>query len=93
MQRQCKPYPVLIMQKDLIREFLEDLVSKGVLSKCKLVIWLSSIFYQEKKDSGIRLLTDLRELNKVLECDEWPLENIDEVLHSIGKFKFIMILN
>ena len=65
------------MHKDLMIEFLEDLVRKGVLSKHKHAKWLSPVFFQGKKGSGIRLLTDLRELNKVLERDEWSLETID----------------
>ena len=41
---QCKPYPVPEMYKDLMIEFLEDLVRKGVLSKRKSAKWLSPMF-------------------------------------------------
>ena len=92
-RRQCKPYAVPEMHKKLMKEFLEDLVDRGVLRKAKSAKWLSPVFCQGKKDGGIRLLTDLRKLNEVLERDEWPLETIDSILNSMGAFNCITCID
>ena len=76
-----------------MNKFLEDLADKGVLSKHKKARWLSPVFCQGKKSGGIRLLTDLQGLNKVLQREEWPLESIDEVLQSMGRFEHITTLD
>ena len=39
------------------------------------------------------MLTDLRELNEVLERDEWPLETIDQTLYSMSRFNCISTLD
>ena len=51
------------------------------------------MFCLGKKNGGVRLLTDLRKLNDVLERDEWPFETIGRILNSIGQFNCITTLD
>ena len=69
-----------------MKEFLDNLVKKGVISQSDKAKWLSPVFYPGKKNGLTHLMTYLRKLNDNLERDEWPMGNFDETLHSIGKF-------
>ena len=47
------------------------------------------MFCQDKLGGVIRLLTDLRKLNEILESYEWPIETIDIMLNNMVKFNWI----
>ena len=76
-----------------MKELFDDLCEQNVLRKEDTATLLSPLFCQGKKYGVIRLLTDLRTLNDVLECDEWPFETIDSILNSMGQFNYITTLD
>ena len=45
--------------------------------------WASPLIPMKKKDGGTRWVTDLREVNKQMVKDTYPLTNIRETLHSL----------
>ena len=92
-RHQARAYSVPTAYEKLMKEFLEDLVEKGVLTKADQAEWLSPVFCQGKKNGGIRLLTDLRKLNEQLEMGEWPMGNIDDIMHSIGNFTYVTAID
>lgn len=71
----------------LVKQFFDDLEKRGVIFKRDSAEWLSPAFCQPKKNSGTRLLIDMRELNKVTEREHWPLAKIDNLLDRIGSFE------
>ena len=48
--------------------------------------WVVPSFFQPKKDMGLRFLSDLREINRWIEWNPFPLPKIVEALKKIEKF-------
>ena len=53
-----------------MKEFFDNLRKQKALSKANLVIWLSPVFYQGKKNRGMQLLADLCKLDEALKREE-----------------------
>ena len=56
------------------------LVKIGVLSPQGASKWASPIFITPKKDGGLRWVSDLQELNKVVKWEQYPLTIIGDIL-------------
>ena len=63
---------------DQINEWLEQGVIEPLVSP-----WASPLVPVKKKDGQRRWVTDLRELNKQMVKDSYPLTNIQEILCSL----------
>ena len=55
--------------------------------------WASPLVTVNKKDGGIRLCVDYRELNKTTKFDAYPMPSVDEMLDQIGNAQFISTLD
>ena len=55
--------------------------------------WVSLTFGIPKKTDDIRIITDFRELNKLIEVDPFPLSRINETLQKLEKFKLATVLD
>lgn len=62
---------------------LDRLQKAGVIERVDASAWVSSIIVTGKKTGGIQMCADLREVNKAIITDCYPLPHIDEMLTSL----------
>lgn len=62
---------------------LDRLLKAGVIERVDASAWVSPIVVTGKKTGGIRMCADLREVNKAVITDCYPLPHIDEMLTSL----------
>ena len=66
-----------------VTEEINRLLAAGVIERCDASAWVSPIVVTKKKNGGIRMCVDLREPNKVVIADCYPLPHIDELLSTL----------
>ena len=65
---------------------LDRLVNIGVLKKVEQPTpWLSQIVIISKKNGGIRMCLDPKELNKALLCEHYTLPILEDTVHELGQ--------
>nr|XP_054930704.1 uncharacterized protein LOC129386641 [Dermacentor andersoni] len=67
-----------------VSDQLERLLSDDVIERVNASEWVSPIVVVRKKDDSIRLCVDLREPNKAIVVDSFPLPHTEELLHSLN---------
>ncbi|XP_048853518.1 uncharacterized protein LOC125721593 isoform X2 [Brienomyrus brachyistius] len=65
---------------------LDRLLKAGVIEKIDASPWVSPIVVTGRKTGGIRMCTDLREPNKAVVTDCYPLPHVDELLANLQEF-------
>lgn len=75
-----------------VKGYIEDLFSRGFIRKFKF-LFLSSVVCVRKKDGGMRLCIDYRELNKKIVLDRYSIFRIQEVLDSLGGKLWFSVLD
>ena len=91
MPIRLKPYLIPHTYKQVLDE-LKDMEKNGVTEKSESE-WASPLVTVNKKDGGIRLCVDYRELNKTTKFDAYPMPSVDEMLDQIGNAQFISTLD
>ena len=69
-------------QKDNLLTQIHEWLEQGVIQP-SVSPWASPVVLVKKKDRWARSVMDLRELNKQMIKDIYPLTNIQEILHSL----------
>ena len=69
-------------QKDNLWTQIDEWLEQGVIES-SVSPWASPLVPVKKKDKRTRWVTDLRELNKQMIKDSYPLTNIQEILHCL----------
>ncbi|KAJ8333804.1 hypothetical protein SKAU_G00411230 [Synaphobranchus kaupii] len=69
--------------RDAVTDELNRLLAAGVIEKIDASEWISPIVVTQKKTGGIRMCVDLREPNKAVIMDSYPLPHMDELLSSL----------
>jgi hypothetical protein len=83
-----RPYPVpRIHLKNFKIEF-DHLVRIGVSLPHQESEWASPSFVTPKKDSRVRKISNLHQLNKVIPCKQYPLPTITDILRKPSGYKF-----
>ena len=79
------------LRQELARQ-LQKMQEEGVIqpSSCP---WASTIVLVRKKDGGLRICVDYRQLNSVTKLDTFPLPRIDDLLHQLGRAKCFTTLD
>ncbi len=75
----CLPLSV----RNAVSEELQHLLDLGVIEKMDSSPWVSPIVVVQKRSGGIRMCVDLRETNKAVIMDSYPLPHIDELLSKL----------
>ena len=89
----AKPYPVPHSQEKKLREEIQRLVNLGVLCKVNRSEWASPAFVIPKKDTTIRSIADLRELNKRIKRKPYPIPKIQDMLQKLEGFNYATSLD
>ena len=74
--------------KEMVEKALDKLISDGIIESVTHSEWGAPIVPVMKSDKlSMRICADFKELNKQIECDQYPLPRIDELLSSVGSGK------
>ena len=75
-----------------VKHYLEDLLSRGWITKSQSS-YASPVVCVRKKDGGLRLCVDYRELNRKTLPDRHPIPRIQETLDNLGGNSWFWVLN
>lgn len=75
-----------------VKGYIEDLLNRGFIRKSKSP-YSSSVVCVRKKDGGMRLCVDYRELNRHTVPDRHPIPRIQETLDSLGGKTWFSVLD
>ena len=75
-----------------VKGYIEDLLNRGFIRKSTSP-FSSSVVCVRKKDGGMRLCIDYRELNKKTVPDRHPIPRIQEALDSLGGKSWFSVLD
>ncbi|XP_049271184.1 uncharacterized protein K02A2.6-like [Rhipicephalus sanguineus] len=76
-----------------VSDQLQRLLSDDVIERANAFEWISAIVVVRKKDDSIRLCVDLREPNKAIVVDSFPLPYTEELLHSLNGARYFSKLD
>ncbi len=88
-----RPYPVPQIHLKTFKKELDHLVRIGVLASQQESEWASPSFIISKKDSRVCWISNLRQLNKVIRCKQYPLPIITDILCKPSEYKFFTKLD
>jgi hypothetical protein len=88
-----KPYPVPQIHLKTFKKELNHLVRIGVLAAQQESEWVSPSFIIPKKDSRVRWISDLGQLNRVIRHNQYPLPIITDILRKRSGYKFFTKLD
>jgi len=84
-----RAYKIPQAYRELVEQEIGRLEKAGVLEKSSSPSeWGAPSFVIPKKDGGIRLLTDFRDLNKSVKRTPCEYERVEDTIDSIGRFNF-----
>ena len=89
----AKPYPVPHSQEQKLKDEVQRLVQHGILKKVNHSEWASPMFTITKPDGSLRSLADLRELNKRIIRNPFPIPKIQEMLLKLRGFQWATSLD
>jgi hypothetical protein len=88
-----RPYPVPQIHLKTFKKKLNHLVRIDVLAAQHKSEWASPSFIIPKKDSRVRWVSNLRQLNKVIRCKQYPLLIITDILCKRSECTFFTKLD
>jgi hypothetical protein len=88
-----RPYPVPQIHLKTFKKELDHLVIIGVLAAQQESEWASPSFIIPKKDGRVHWISNLRQLNKVIRCKQYPLPIITDILRKYSGYKFFTKLD
>ena len=87
-----KPYPIPACFYDKVAEQIKVMESQGIIRPSRSA-FISPVVPIVKKDGKIRLCVDFRNLNQHVLNDSYPLPNVNNILHNLGKGKMFSCLD
>ena len=89
-QKLCKMHPKVAL---LVKEELEKLLEAKIIHPIDYSEWISNMVHITKPSSDIKICTDLRDLNKACLKDDFPLSNIDMIVHLITCHELLSLMD
>nr|XP_037279754.1 uncharacterized protein K02A2.6-like [Rhipicephalus microplus] len=80
--QKLRPLPFSVRQP--VIDEIEKLLAADVSERVNASEWVSPIVAARKADGSIRLCVDLREPNKAIVADNFPLPHMEELLHALN---------
>ena len=88
-----KAFPIPKAYEKTTRKESRRFESEGIWYHNSDTEWAAPSFIQPKKTGDVRVLTDFRELNKLLIRKPYPLPVIQDLLQKLERFKYAMALD
>ena len=79
---QKRPFRYSASEREILRKEINDMLELGVLEHSQSP-WGFPAILLPKKDGGIRVCIDFRDLNAITKTDAYPLPRIDEMLDRL----------
>lgn len=86
MRRQ---YPMSPIQLEKVQKELDKMVALGIVTEISYSPWRSPILAVGKKDGGVRVCLDARELNKVTVPNAYPIMDTNSILAQLKTTKYM----
>ena len=67
----------------LVEKEIKKLFEAKIIVSLRFSKWVPNLVFLRKKNGEIRLCVDFRNLNKVSLKDNYPLSNMDHILHNV----------
>ena len=87
-----KPYCTPLMKRKIVDDAIDDMFQAKVI-RPRNSPGASPIAVADMKDGSKRFCVDYKELNKRMTLLSWPLPVIDDLLASLGKFKYFTCID
>jgi len=85
-------YPLSGTELGLLREFLDDMLSKGFIQSSQSPAG-APILFAKKKDGTLQLCVDFWNLNKITQKDQYQIPLVTNLLKQLGSVKVYTKLN
>ena len=79
-----KLYQTNATDREIIKKHLDDMLANDIIKPVSEGVFSSPTLLVPKKDGGLRYCADLREMNRILEEDVYPLPLIRDVIDALG---------
>ncbi|XP_055874547.1 uncharacterized protein LOC106067276 [Biomphalaria glabrata] len=80
-----KAYSIPKAYEDLVRTEMTNLIKDGKIERSETCKYASPMVIVKKKDSGVRICCDFREINKCTVIDPEPLPDTDSIITTLSK--------
>ena len=89
---QHPPRSVLLGMQSAYKAESDRLMREGIITEVhEHTEWINSIIPVMKEDSCLRLCLDLKDLNKVIERNQWYARTLDDILPELAQSKYFTI--
>lgn len=86
MRRQ---YPMSPVQLEKVQKELDRMADMGIITEIKYSPWRSPVIAVSKKDGGVRVCLDARELNKVTIPNAFPIMDTNSILAQLKTTRYM----
>ena len=86
-------YPVAQRHLHLFKQELDRLEGQDAIERCGRFDWISGTFVIPKKDGKVRVIIDLRALNKAIRRRVYPIPLISDLLRRRKGYKYLSKLD
>merc|ERR1712155_389573 len=84
-----RAYPVAHVHQETLQKELTHLCEIGVLSRCGESAFGAPTFIVPKKDGRVGVVSDMRELNKIIKPTNYTLPIITDTLRKHHGYKYL----
>lgn len=88
-----KQYPLSPYVTEEVNKEIQNLISRDIIEPLETSPWRWPILWVKKKSGGGRICLDARGLNELTVPDAYPQLNVDVILRSLPKAKYITCLD
>ena len=89
----ARAFPIPHCYEETTRKEMKRLEKIGVFKRANDSEWAAPTFVVPKKTGDVRILTDFRELNKVMKRKPYPLPKISDLLQKLQGFKYATVID
>lgn len=86
MKRQ---YPMSPIQLEKVQRELDRMAAMGIVAEIKYSPWRSPVIAVSKKDGGVRVCLDARELNKITVPNAFPIMDTNSILAQLKTTRYM----
>ena len=90
----AKPYSIPVSLKEITKQAIEHMCDQQVLREAREdAEWAAPKFTVPKKNGGVRIVNDFRQLNRWIKRSLWPMPTTRVLMHRIGGMAYVTALD